>query len=215
MLINDRLGTTTALDPQCQADALGPPWVLLSCPYGFELYSLTDGTRQAVTPAAGLPPWVGSEPRCAEMDEPCAPPGRTASGPTGSGGTRVATTAETPTFSRTIKKTGELRGDPTNKRTFADLNSPARAHKTCPGVRLLRNPFVGLIGGAWGSLTPDGQFALALGTRQQRILRIGFSRAARDPHSTTARLWQTRASNCANPGVEPGTRSCGRRYPAG
>ncbi len=163
MLINDRLGTTTALDPQCNADGLGPPWVLLGCPYGFELYSLTDGTRQAVTPAAGLPPWVGSEPRCAEMDETLC-----TAGPDGVGADWIRWDASCyhcgDTYFFQNIQTGELRGDPTNARTFADLNSPALAHKTCPGVRLLRNPFVGLIGGAWGSLTPDGQFAIAIGT---------------------------------------------------
>ena len=53
IVINDRIGTTTALDPSCDADALGPPWVLMSCPqssdpygpYDVELYSLADGTH--------------------------------------------------------------------------------------------------------------------------------------------------------------------------
>jgi hypothetical protein len=54
MLINDRTGTTTALDPRCDGDGLGAPWVVLSCPqapnpyapYDLELYSLAHGTRQ-------------------------------------------------------------------------------------------------------------------------------------------------------------------------
>ena len=36
-------------------------------------------------------------------------------------------------------QTGELRGDPTNATTFADLNSPALAQTTCPGVQVMRN----------------------------------------------------------------------------
>lgn len=65
ILINDRLGTTSALDPQCDADGLGPPWALLSChplpPYGpfdVELYSIADDAsdgyaqpRRAAMPA--------------------------------------------------------------------------------------------------------------------------------------------------------------------
>jgi hypothetical protein len=51
-VINQRLGTKTALDPQCLLDGLGPPWALMSCPrtsnpYGahtYELDSLADGT---------------------------------------------------------------------------------------------------------------------------------------------------------------------------
>src|SRR5947208_1024907 len=50
IVINDRLGTTTALDPQCHVVGLGPPWVLMSCPqssnpsgaHDVELYSLAD-----------------------------------------------------------------------------------------------------------------------------------------------------------------------------
>ena len=80
-------------------------------------------------------------------------------------------------------QTGELRDDPTNATTFADLNSPALAHKTCPGVQLMRDPD-GYGGTGWGSLTPYGQFALAIGTgnsvflercgtRMRRLLAIG------------------------------------------
>src|SRR5947208_16260383 len=32
VLIDDRFGTTTALDLQCPVVGLGPPWVLMSCP---------------------------------------------------------------------------------------------------------------------------------------------------------------------------------------
>ena len=69
------------------------------------------------------------------------------------------------TYSFQNIETGELRGDPTNATTFADLNSPALAHKTCPGVRLMRE-FEGE-STPWGSLTPYGQFALAIGTDNQ------------------------------------------------
>jgi hypothetical protein len=62
-------------------------------------------------------------------------------------------------------QTGELRGDPTNARTFADLNSPGLAHKTCPGVRVMRTPDP--FSRSWGSLTSYGQFALAIGTDGQ------------------------------------------------
>ena len=60
---NQRTGIGTALDPQCDVVDLGPPWVLMQCPLTLtlfppsdvELYSLTDGTQQTVTPSAGLP----------------------------------------------------------------------------------------------------------------------------------------------------------------
>ena len=63
VVINSRLGTTTALDPDCHVVGLGPPWVLMSCPltsnpsgaFDVELYSLVDGTRQTVTPSPGVP----------------------------------------------------------------------------------------------------------------------------------------------------------------
>jgi hypothetical protein len=60
---------------------------------------------------------------------------------------------------------GELRDDPTNPTTYADLNSPTLAQTTCPGVRLLRESVA--YGSGWGPLTPYGQFALATGTDSQ------------------------------------------------
>ncbi len=141
MLINDRAGTTTVLDPRCGGHGLGAPWVVLSCPqasnpyapYDFELYSLADGSRQMVTPSPGLPQQCSSPPpdpndECAELD--------------GVGAYWISWLgtcyhcADTSYFQNI--QTGELRDDPTNATTFADLNSPALAHKTCPGVRLMR-----------------------------------------------------------------------------
>ena len=56
-------------------------------------------------------------------------------GPTGlSGSEPVTTTLPTEVYFQNIQ-TGELRGDPTNATTFADLNSPALAQTTCPGVQ--------------------------------------------------------------------------------
>jgi hypothetical protein len=202
MLINDRLGTTTALDPQCDADGLGPPWVLLSCPqtsnpygpYDLELYSIADGTRQTVTPSPGVPqcpsPPPSDESECASADA------------VGAYWIRWDATryhyADTYFFQNI--QTGELRGDPTNATTFADLNSPALAHKTCPGVRLLRN--LNSIGRAWGSLTRDGQFAIAIGTgnsaflercgtRMRRLLANGNTEVSRALASNAgAIVWQ-------------------------
>jgi hypothetical protein len=64
IVINRRVGTRTALDPDCQLVGLGPPWVLMSGPqasnpggpFDVALYSLTDGTQQIVSPSPGLPP---------------------------------------------------------------------------------------------------------------------------------------------------------------
>jgi hypothetical protein len=164
MLINDRLGTTTALDPRCDGDGLGAPWVLMSCPessdplgpYDVELYSLADGTRQTVTPSPGLPPQCSSE--CSDTSPQSSP------NAVGAYWIRWDATCyhcgDTYFFQNI--QTGELRDDPTNATTFADLNSPALAHQTCPGVRLMRE-FEGY-STPWGSLTSYGQFALAIGT---------------------------------------------------
>jgi hypothetical protein len=165
IVINERLGTTVALDPQCEVVGLGPPWVLMSCPPSsnpsgtsdVELYSLADGTQQVVTPSPGVPP------RCPQPDveTPCA-----VADAVGADWIRWDVSCYhcgVTSFFQNIQ-TGELRDDPTNATTYADLNSPALAHTTCPGVRLIRNPYpYGGSEGAWGPLTPDGQFALAAG----------------------------------------------------
>ena len=106
-VINQRVGTTTALDPQCQFVGLGPPWVLMSCPqasnpggpFDAVLYSLMDGTRQTVTPSPGLPLGCGQGPTWRRNAHPRSP-----SGLTGSNGTRRVTTAPSPRFSRTSRR---------------------------------------------------------------------------------------------------------------
>ncbi len=171
MLINDRLGTTTALDPQCDADGLGPPWVLLSCPpYGpdVELYSIAGGTRQTVTPAAGLPPQctvhTDAETLCVGV-------------PDAVGGDWIRWDASCYHCGNNYLfqniQTGKLRDDPSNATTFADLNSPALAHTTCPGVRLLSGVAIDT---TWGSLTPYGQFAIATGTNRQYFPTVFLER---------------------------------------
>jgi hypothetical protein len=177
IVVNDSLGTTTALDPSCAAIALGPPWVLMNCPqasdpsgpYDLELYSLADGTRQTVTLSPGMPycssPPIDSEVSCSAVA-------------VGAYWIEwVASSyhhAPTEVYFQSVQ-TGELRGDPTNATTFADLNSPALAHPTCPGVQVIPNPsdtvFEG--GTAWGSLTPYGQFALAIGADGAFLERCG------------------------------------------
>jgi hypothetical protein len=164
IVINDRLGTTTALDPSCDADALGPPWVLMSCPqssdpygpYDVELYSLADGTRQAVTLSPGMP-YCSSPPYDSEVQCSADAVGAYWIEWVASSYHHLPTSV----YFQNIQ-TGELRGDPTNATTFADLNSPALAHRTCPGVQLMPDPDP-VYGLGWGSLTPDGQFALAIG----------------------------------------------------
>jgi hypothetical protein len=189
ILINDRTGTTTALDPRCDGSGLGAPWALMTCPhtsdpYGpsdFKLYSLADGTRQTVTPSPGVPQCLMPPP---DAEDECASPDAV-----GADWIRWDATchhcADTYLFQNI--QTGELRNDPTNATTFADLNSPALAHKACPGVRLMRL-FEGY-STPWGSLTPYSQFALAIGTdshgsgaflercgtRMRRLLAYGSS----------------------------------------
>jgi hypothetical protein len=164
IVINNRLGTTTALDPQCRVVGFGPPWVLMSCPlasnpsgpFDSELFSLADGTRETVTPNPGLPqcpPQPGPQDECANA--------------VGVGAYwirwDVTCSHDCPiTYFFQNILTGALRDDPTNATTFADLNSPALAHRTCRGVQLMRN--LDSLGMGWGSLTLDGQFALATGT---------------------------------------------------
>ena len=171
IVINDRLGTTTALDPQCQVTAIGPPWALLSCPppsnpsgaYDVELYSLTQGTRQTVTPSPGMPP------QC-----PQVPFGTQCTSAAGVGIYWIRWEATcyhctVTSFFQNIQ-TGELRKDPTNATTFADLNSVILAHTTCPGVRLMPQPSYLT---PWGSLTYDGQFALVSSASSVFLERCG------------------------------------------
>jgi hypothetical protein len=100
-------------------------------------------------------------------------------------------------------QTGELRRDPRNATTFADLNSPALAQTTCPGVQVMRNPSYDVVEGGdetvWGSLTPYGQFALAVtdygaflercGTSMRRLLTHGSTGYSPDS-SAGAIVWQ-------------------------
>jgi hypothetical protein len=195
---NDQTGTTTSLDLQCNPVGLGPPWVLISCPLapfavgiGDELYSLADGTRQAVTAGSGMPPQ-------------CPPPfvGTECSGATAVGANWIRWDATCyhcadTSFFQNIQ-TREVRSDPTNATTFADLNTPALAQKTCPGVRLMHQadpaaPY-------WGSFTPYGQFALAIGgnnnvflercgTRMRRQLTDG-NLVASVASNSSAIVWQ-------------------------
>jgi hypothetical protein len=200
-VINDQTGTTTSLDPQCNPEGLGPPSVLMSCPltsnpYGpgdVELYSLTDGTRQTVTPSPGLPP------QCPQPDVETECAGADAVGADWIRWDATCYHCADTYFFQNIK-TGQLRDDPTNATTFADLNSPALAHNTCPGVQLMRN--LHSYGMGWGSLTPDGQFALAIGTdnsvflercgtRMRRLLANGNTVASYALASnSSAIVWQ-------------------------
>jgi hypothetical protein len=199
-VINQRLGTTTTLDPQCRVLELGPPWVLMSCPpesnpsgpYDLELYSLTDGTRQTVTPSPGLPPQCplpDVEAECASV--------------AGVGAYWIRWDAScyncaVASFFQNIQ-TGELRSDPTNATTFADLNSPTLARSTCPGVRVMAEPDSPT---PWGSLTYDGQFALVggigpfvflerCGTRMRRQLIDESSPSTDVAWSAGAVVWQS------------------------
>ena len=161
-VINDQTGATTLLDPRCNPAGLGPPWVLMNCsstsnpsgPGDVELYSLTDGTQHAVTLSPGMP-YCSSPPYDPEV----------ACSADAVGVYWIEWVASsyhhlpTEVYFQNIQ-TGELRSDPTNAETFADLNSPALAHRTCPGVQLMRNPDP-YDGVGWGSLTAYGQFALA------------------------------------------------------
>ena len=166
IVTDDRLGSRTALDPSCGADGLGPPWVLMSCPqssdpygpYDVELYSLADGTRRKVTLSPGMP-YCSSPPYDPEVSCSATAVGADWIEWVGSSYHHRPTEV----YFQNIR-TGELRGDPTNATTFADLNSPALAHRTCPGVRVMPNLASSVFNGgtAWGSLTPYGRFALAV-----------------------------------------------------
>ena len=198
-VINDQTGTTTSLDPQCNPEGLGPPWVLMSCPqssdpygpYDVELYSLADGTRQTVTLSPGVPD-------CSSP--PFDPEVQCSADAVGAYWIEWVASSyhhlPTSVYFQNIQ-TGELRGDPTNATTFADLNSPALAHQTCPGVSRMRGYST-----VWGSLTPDGQFALVTGsdnsvflercgTRMRRRLANGNTVASYALASNTgAVVWQ-------------------------
>jgi hypothetical protein len=184
---DERTGATTALDPQCQPVDLGPPWLVLRCPqssgpsgtsYETELYSLTDGSEQAVTPSPGMPPQC--PPPVPDVDFVCT-------GPAAVGADWIEWDAScehdcgVTSYFQNIQ-TGQLLSDPTNATTVADLNSPNLAQTTCPGVSLMRGDF------GWDPMTVDGQFALVhgaeanvylerCGTRMQRQL-IGESSAS-------------------------------------
>ena len=97
-----------------------------------------------------------------------------------SGSEPVTTIAPTEVYFQNIR-TGELRGDPTNATTFADLNSPALAHRTCPGVQLMPNL-------AYDVYEGDGLgFAHSLRSiRARRRRQWSLSRTVRDAHATTA-----------------------------
>ena len=99
-----------------------------SGPYDLELYSLADATRQTVTLSPGMPycssPPIDSEVSCGavavgadwiEWD-----------------GTSYHH-APTEVYFQNIQ-TGQLRRDPTNATTFADLNSPALAQRRVRGA---------------------------------------------------------------------------------
>jgi hypothetical protein len=205
IVINNRLGTTTALDPDCHVVGLGPPWVLMGCPltsnpsgpFDVELYSLADGTRRTVTPSPGVPA-CSSPP----VEVPCA-----SADAVGAYWIRWDASCyhcAVTSFFQNIQ-TGEVRDDPTNTTTFADLNSPDLAHKTCPGVQLMRN--LDSYGMDWGSLTPYGQFAIATGTNgsvfleqcgthMRRLLMPGSSTEYSSALASNARaiVWQAEPS---------------------
>ena len=176
LLTNDRLGTTTALDPRCEVVGLGPPWILMRCPetssanpygpYDVELYSLAHGTRETVTPSPGLPQCSFA---CSDVETPESAP--TAVGAVGIRWDASCYHCGHTYFFQNIK-TGELRDDPTNATTVADLNSPLLARSTCPGVRLMRSTPAGYSGSRWGSLTLDGQFALVTGSENSVFLAL-------------------------------------------
>jgi hypothetical protein len=137
---------------------------LTSNPYGprnYEIDSLADGTRQAVTPSPGLPP------QCPQGDEEIECVYADADGAYWIRWDASCYHCATTSYFQNIQS-GDLRGDPTNATTFADLNSPALAHTTCPGVRVI--PDVGGYGTGWDSLTSEGQFALLTGTNSRVFL---------------------------------------------
>ena len=219
-VINDETGTTTSLDLRCNPVGLGPPWVLTTCslatspsgPGDVELYSLTDGTQHTVTLRPGMP-YCSSPPYDPEV-------GCSADAIGADWIEWVASSYHhlpTSVYFQSLQ-TGELRRDPTNATTFADLNSPALARRTCPGVRLMPNPDP--TGTGWGSLTVDGQFALAVtannslvlercGTRMRRVLANGDTAVSNAfASSANAVVWQAvtgRLNGLFLPSLQPFT----------
>lgn len=205
-VINERLGTRTALDPQCDVGGLGPPWVLMGCPSTSnpsgpfdddELYSLTDGTRHTVTPNPGVPDPHCSSPPPDQMS-PCSNADAVGAYWIRWDATCSVHCANTYFFQNI--QTGELRDDPTNATTFVDLDSPDLARRTCPGVRLIGNvvPYGGL---GWGSITPEGRYAIVTG-RENNVFLERCGTRMREPiadtgyggvlaSSTQAIVWQT------------------------
>jgi hypothetical protein len=199
IVFNDRLGTTVRLDPRCLVEALGPPWVVMTCPPhdDQELYSLVDGTRQTVTPNPLSCPPAPDQADC----------GAEAVGSDWIewywGAYHYPTT-----FHFQNIQTGEFRGDPTNATTFPDLNSPSLAETTCPGVRLIRRDPDGAYANPWGGLTYEGQFALATtdagrvflercGTHMRRLLPNGWSECCTGSDlasNATVIVWQSALS---------------------
>ncbi len=125
------------------------------------LYSLADGSRQIVTASPQLP-------QCQTPPRPpdgqaisCSPDAVGAHWIRWDAGCYHCTSAYTGSFFQNIQ-TGEVRDDPTNATTFADLNSPTLTQRTCAGVRLMRE-WVGYSTG-WGALRLFGQFAVVIGT---------------------------------------------------
>jgi hypothetical protein len=165
VVTDTRLGSRTALPPQCHIDALGPPWLVIGCPTAsdpggpvdVELYSLVDGTERTITPSAGIPECQSPADYYAEVE--CADE------PDGVGADWISWDATCyncgDTFFFQNLQTGVVRKDPTNATTFVDLNAPALARRTCPGVRLIRD--FSEPGVSWNSLTPYGQWALVTG----------------------------------------------------
>ena len=145
-------------------------------PYDLELYSLADGTRQTVTLSPGMP-YCSSPPYDPEV-------GCSADAVGAHWIEWVASSYHhlpTSVYFQNIQ-TGELRGDPTNAKTFADLNSPALAHRTCPGVQLMPDPDP--VGDGLGfadslrSVRARGRhrqqcFLERCGTRMRRLLAVG------------------------------------------
>src|SRR6476661_3677323 len=100
----------------------------------LELYALADGTRQTVTLSPGMP-YCTSPPLDSEVSCSAVAVGADWIEWVGSSYHHAATEV----YFQNIQ-TDELRRDPTNATTFADLNSPALAHTTWPGVQVMPNP---------------------------------------------------------------------------
>jgi hypothetical protein len=167
-----------------------PPSSNPSGPSEVELYSLADGTRQTVTPSPGVPP------QCSQH----YPPGPCAvADAVGADWIRWDASCyhcATTSYFQNIQ-TGELRDDPTNATTYADLDSPTLAHTTCPGVQLMPGLRPLDAGPAWGPLTPLGQFALVSGGRVNVYLERCGTRMQRqlidDNSASTIVAWNAGA----------------------